>query len=493
MEGCAVQSQAGLGSRAIAAPAWSLRAAAICLFLSGLALLIPFASEAARSVLTAAMLAAMTLYLTLRARREPLNYAEVVIPFSVIYILSFGVASVILAYYPELLFRPSLQDYLTQAAGVATLGYFAFLAGYAVSFSRVRPSRLSGVIARGAMPVLLPAALGFGGFLARVSFARQIHATGTISAALSGLGQFAPVFFFGWFLAWYRVFRERTTKDVMALVQVLPLAALILVLTPGHKELTITILGFPLVAYWYSRRRVPVGALLTMLLVLIFVIFPVYNAYRWQDRELPSAVRMERTLHQVRQWDTATFLERSLLAFAGRVATITSTAAVLRDVPRWVDYKYGETLILAPVSVLIPRILWPDKPKVTIGREFATTFNLVNQSDKETQIASSWVGELYWNFQIPGVVFGMFLIGAAYRWVYVKFGDGTGDQPIRWAVYATMLTGLLHSEGDLAANVAGMVKLMLMLAVLIASLKWLKAIEEAPPGSARPGRGGAAR
>lgn len=480
-----MQSRTEVGGRPTANAAWSLRAAGVCLFLGSLALLIPLISQGARSVLTAVMLAAMVLYLALRGRRESLNYAEVFFPFSVVYILSFGIAAIFLAYHPELLFRNSLQDYLTPALTVATLGYLAFVTGYAVSFSAVKPSRLVGFRVRRNIAVLVPATVGFGGFLARLSFDSRIHATGSVSAVLSGLGQLAPLFFFGWFLAWYRVFRARDWKALTSLLQVLPLGAVIVVLSPGYKELTITILGFPLVAFWYARRRVPVRALVSMLAVLIFVIFPIYNTYRWQDRELPSSARMDRTLREVRSWDADTYVDRSLLAFAGRVSTITSTAAVLRDVPRWVDYKYGATLILAPASVLIPRILWPDKPNVTIGREFATTFNLVNASDRETQIASSWVGELYWNFQLPGVVFGMFLIGAAYRWVYRKYGDGTGDQPVRWAVYATMLTALLHAEGDLAANIAGMVKIMVILLVLVASLKWLNAVDEAPPEAAR--------
>jgi hypothetical protein len=62
----------------------------------------------------------------------------------------------------------------------------------------------------------------------------------------------------------------------------------------------------------------------------------------------------------------------------------------------------------------VPRILWHDKPTVDPGRYFTAALGAA--SDKSlvsTSTGQTAAGELFWNFGWPGVVIGMYLLGAA--------------------------------------------------------------------------------
>jgi hypothetical protein len=86
--------------------------------------------------------------------------------------------------------------------------------------------------------------------------------------------------------------------------------------------------------------------------------------------------------------------------------------------------------------------------------------------DRETNIAPTMLGELYWNFHIPGVVLGMLALGGGYRWYYERYGSGERFDPVRRSIYMTLLTQALHSEGGIAISIAGITKVIVMFALM---------------------------
>jgi hypothetical protein len=220
---------------------------------------------------------------------------------------------------------------------------------------------------------------------------------------------------------------------------------------------------------FYLDMVILLKTIAVVLLIAVTLVFPIYNAFRLQSRTLSIGQRLDRTVDVARRWSGSQYAEESIVAFFSRFAIISAPTAVLRDAGRWVDFKYGETLLLAPISLFIPRILWPDKPTIAIGHEFARTFNLLAPGDRETFVAITPVGELYWNFQVPGVVVGMFLVGWLYRWLFMRYGHGSEAGPYRKATYLTVLFLLLTGEGNLAILGASIVKQLL----LIHGVLWL--------------------
>jgi hypothetical protein len=304
-----------------------------------------------------------------------------------------------------------------------------------------------------------------------------------ISASLSFLQQFGPLFLFGWFLAWYMMWakRLRASIAVPVLAMMSVMAALILYFTFGGKALAITLIGMPAMAYYEVKRKLPLKSILVIVLIFVFIIFPMYNTFRQVNRNLDMTRRVDRTVEMARTWDSGKYMDASVFAFLKRIGIVTSVAAILSDTGRWVDYRYGETLILAPIAVLIPRFLWPSKPNISTGGEFAETFRLRRAMDRETEVAPSMVGDFYWNFAVPGVVFGMCLLGMGYRWYYQRYGAGAGFDPIRKSIYATLLPSVLGFEANVAIVVGGVIKVLIILIVFLVicrRLGWLDEISD---------------
>jgi hypothetical protein len=423
-------------------------------------------------------------YLGLRSDPQGGYLFEVIIPFSVLGFLYFGVGTMYIVMVPEAMHFPALVPFLLPAHALLTLGFTCFLVGYGWFFRRTLPSPLGRFAPRHVLVYLVPAALGAIGLsLDRLQNEGMMNDRG-ISPAISILQQFGNLFFFGWFLAWYMLWAKRLRPSIARplLVMLSAMAAMILFFTFGGKQMVVMVLGMPAVAYYEVKRRLPAKSMLVVALLFVFIVFPTYNTYRNVNRNLDMSRRLDQTLSLTRSWDSNKYMDASLFAFLERVSVVTSVAAVISDTGRWVDYRYGETLILAPIGVFIPRFLWPDKPPITIGKEFGATFRLIGSMDRETYIAPSFVGELYWNFAVPGVVFGMCLLGMAYRWYYQRYGAGEGFDPIRKAVYFTLFANVLSFESNVAFMATSTIKTLIILVsflVLFRRLGWFEDASQA--------------
>jgi hypothetical protein len=81
-------------------------------------------------------------------------------------------------------------------------------------------------------------------------------------------------------------------------------------------------------------------------------------------------------------------------------------------------FLHGATLVALPYA-FVPRLLIPDKQDVQVGQLYNQTF-LHGSKDDFTYISVSELGELYWNFGWPGVLFGSLFIGWLLGWVGAK-------------------------------------------------------------------------
>lgn len=92
---------------------------------------------------------------------------------------------------------------------------------------------------------------------------------------------------------------------------------------------------------------------------------------------------------------------------------ISKTALIINSIPEKLDHKYGATFtnwLLAPV----PRALYPGKPMIGAGPEVGTKI----YGTKYSGVPPGYIAELYWNFHIPGVIFGMLFLGWLLKFVY---------------------------------------------------------------------------
>ena len=109
---------------------------------------------------------------------------------------------------------------------------------------------------------------------------------------------------------------------------------------------------------------------------------------------------------------------------------LSKTSHIINHVPATLDFEYGKTFavwLIAP----IPRELYPEKPMIHSGPIIGTTIYGTNVSGVPPGI----IAELYWNFYIPGVVFGMTLLGLALNWGYQFFRSLTFSPYLITPVY----------------------------------------------------------
>jgi oligosaccharide repeat unit polymerase len=97
---------------------------------------------------------------------------------------------------------------------------------------------------------------------------------------------------------------------------------------------------------------------------------------------------------------------------------VSKTAHIVDAVPRKLEYQYGESFI-AWIFAPIPRTLWKEKPIVRVGPVLGE--RIFQREVIRTGVPPGFIGELYWNFGIIGVPFGMFFLGFGLKTLYRSF------------------------------------------------------------------------
>ena len=153
------------------------------------------------------------------------------------------------------------------------------------------------------------------------------------------------------------------------------------------------------------------------------VVLPILAGIYWR---LPSAVKRRAIVFGLPPllllgfvWSAASVIGRN----EGRVAWEEAGDAeyigfemfrellYIRDnVPARFDYRYGNTYWVQIVNP-IPRFLWPSKPIEDAGLELAKMKGMIQDGDAYLTVSPGLIGEMYWNFSIPGIAFISLFLG----------------------------------------------------------------------------------
>jgi hypothetical protein len=149
-----------------------------------------------------------------------------------------------------------------------------------------------------------------------------------------------------------------------------------------------------------------------------------------------------------------------------------SFAAILDSGPRVFQFRNGRTY-LDGILFIVPRRFWPEKPgsfSVAVGRYLLGTDN---------DLPPGFIGELYINFRIAGVLVGSYVLGIFLRWAHRWTLSG---DPAAVPVYAVLAPYLFMFMGR---NFLGGGTLMLIpLGLMIPLVYYLR--RPAPPAGGRP-------
>jgi hypothetical protein len=127
---------------------------------------------------------------------------------------------------------------------------------------------------------------------------------------------------------------------------------------------------------------------------------------------------------------------------AGVVSDFVATGGLLR----------GAGMDYVPMA-FIPRTLWHDKPIIERGRHFTAVLGQASDASSATSSSGQTAaGELFWNFSWPGVLIGMYLLGAAFSGAW--WGADRGD-PTSGVLEMTAFIGITLSFVVGVGSVAG--------------------------------------
>jgi oligosaccharide repeat unit polymerase len=211
------------------------------------------------------------------------------------------------------------------------------------------------------------------------------------------------------------------------LVLALALPVLVIYLQMGTRWLLLMCLLVPMVVKHYhlgARLRVPLAILGGVLLVLVLGIL---NNYR-------AGIGIGILSYSLWHWFLGTLCGDLLTPFNNFVELIRSLEAGL------VRYLYGRYYLYLLV-LPVPRIIWPTKPVVSVEWAFTTEVFGIDPREGPTYTMTI-PGDLYYNFGLPGVVVGMYLLGIFWRAAYMWLARNRSNLGVVLVYAVFFLTGV---------------------------------------------------
>lgn len=427
-----------------------------------------------------------------------LDVFEPIVPISLLIGLAFGIRAMYLVYDPSSfttwLARVSFDDFIVRALIIALIGYCALLVGYyVVATPFVRILRARPYVPKKMWPsrlhrtkILALVAVAIGAMALRVHLGEFGGSAGTgdvtsttfVLGILATLAQYAACV-----LALHiAAGDDRPWLRLLLWVGVLPLAAL-QSLAFGGKTPILLALYAVMAARHYAKRRLSVPLLAAGVVVAVLVVFPTVNAFRVPTDRALAASSTEPTIQEfasrvaaipslfagMRPSEYAQFAAESVL---GRANGVDSLAVIM---------KYGDAIQLGnptaywqiPLLAFVPRLVWPDKPVILTGTEFARLF--VTPSEEGLRefpsIGVFHIGDLYASFGSSGVLIGMCLLGFLFRLVYQIFDPARSPDLGMKFVYIVLLWGIVNGfESDIPTIYGNLLK---SLAIWLLIKLWL--------------------
>jgi len=246
----------------------------------------------------------------------------------------------------------------------------------------------------------------------------------------------------------------------------------------GWKGNFIILMFILLIAYHYGLYKIRIRSLLISLIVVLLIVFPLVNTYRYI---YPIVVQGENVsvftvrgffrvakavLERMKEYSPMEYIAFSFGDFINRFAGIDSLSVTIKRTPEAMNFQYGRTiswLFLWP----IPRIIFPDKPDLSLGRVFGVKYWGWPEEPWYGNAAITQIGEFYLNFHLLGIILGMFLSGIIYKLSYLYFVKrGILDKRVSIFLYSFIFINLIRIESSIAILYAGLLQTILFVLMI---------------------------
>jgi hypothetical protein len=244
--------------------------------------------------------------------------------------------------------------------------------------------------------------------------------------------------------------------------------AMALSLVGGMKEPVIAALFALAGTYRLARGRLPRGSLLAAALVGLFI-FAFINPYRTGVRlenlsVAESLLSTTRELASDTEGGILTSAANSTTYLTSRARTIDSLALIIARTPTEIPHREVAGLPLEMAAMFVPRSLWPEKPPVSDGFDFAVEY--AGQSPNVyNSFAVTLVGDSYRYGGLLGVVAVALMLGA-----YLAVLDRL-IRPLQYPAALVMLIALAldlaQSENGIAVTVVGQARTAAVVGIIM--------------------------
>ena len=294
-----------------------------------------------------------------------------------------------------------------------------------------------------------------------------------------------PLFAYALYAVYFFSAKDRKPSRIIGVIMLISEVSFAFI--SGWRGNFIILLLVSLIAYHYGYRKLRIRYLLISLAIVMFAVFPLVTAHRavyHVVREENISVLTGRgflrlasaALEVVKEQTLREHITHSLASFMNRFIGIDSLAVTVKLTPEVMDFQLGRTispLLLWP----IPRVIFPDKPELSLGGMFGVKFWGWPEEPWHGSAAIMRVGEFYLNFHLVGIILGMFLSGIIYRFIYLYFIKGSiADKRIGVFLYSVAFFRLISIESNITMAYAGLLQTVLfgfVIAWLISiRIKW---------------------
>jgi hypothetical protein len=253
----------------------------------------------------------------------------------------------------------------------------------------------------------------------------QVHVLANALTMNKGIGNFPLLLLtagrmlqpLGIIMLAYAMFITRS-RWLLGLVIVMLAAQILVGFIGDSKETALRGLIIVIMAAFLLTGRPPKGWLAAAV-VFAALVFPVFQAYRSEVmgvRGMSRAGAASDIVHSIQlAWSAREKVahgyreEYRAQSFVQRAALKPNLALLIAKTGDVAPFQNGHTLSLF-FTAFVPRYWWNDKPDTSVGQLMNREFKV--SEDRDTYISATHIGELYWNFGWPGIVVGMFALGA---------------------------------------------------------------------------------
>jgi hypothetical protein len=361
-------------------------------------------------------------------------------------------------FYPELDWQFVPSDAVTHALTLTVVGLLVLYGSYAVSgalmFGRLRPVRLK--VEFSALRLRILAWLFFAAHLV-YQFIPSLQELPSVGHFLYPLGWLAIGILYIQHLR-----RELPLLHRLAFFGLALPAEMLSRWVSGAVYQVVIVFVFVMLIYWQVRRRVP-WATLAVSVLLVFGLNAVKMEYR---RQLERRTSDQEGIVAKARWFADVVLESYLepnpsmqvstvvASAVNRVDHLALFAYVVETTPSMVEFWEGTTY-QSFLTSFVPRVLWPDKPIASLGNEFGRRYHILHGSNYSTSVNLPWLPEFYVNFGDWGVVLGMTLVGAAFRFLVQKLANPRATL-VEYVFGLTLIFQLFYAESNLALMWGGL-------------------------------------